>query len=43
MTYADQVYVMERGVWSKVVKPSEVFQDVALEKVQLGAKINSLL
>lgn len=36
-TYADQVYVMEKGRLVKSGKPSEVFQDVAsMEKVQLG-------
>ena len=36
-TYADQVYVMEKGLLVKSGKPSEVFQDVAsMEKVQLG-------
>lgn len=36
-TYADQVYVMEKGRLVKSGKPSDVFQDVAsMEKVQLG-------
>lgn len=36
-TYADQVYVMEKGRLVKSGKPSEVFQDVAfMENVQLG-------
>ena len=36
-TYADQVYVMEKGRLVKSGKPSEVFQDAAsMEKVQLG-------
>lgn len=36
-TYANQVYVMEKGRLVKSGKPSEVFQDVAsMEKVQLG-------
>ena len=36
-TYADQVYVMEKGSLVKSGKPSEVFQDVAfMENVQLG-------
>jgi len=35
--YADQVYVMEKGLLVKSGKPSEVFQDVAsMENVQLG-------
>lgn len=37
-TYADQVYVMEKGRLVKSGKPSDVFQDVvSMEKVQLGA------
>jgi len=36
-SYADQVYVMEKGRLVKSGKPSDVFQDVAsMEKVQLG-------
>lgn len=36
-TYADQVYVMEKGSLVKSGKPSDVFQDVvSMEKVQLG-------
>ena len=36
-TYADQVYVMEKGRLVKSGKPCEVFQDVAsMENVQLG-------
>ena len=36
-SYADQVYVMEKGRLVKSGKPSDVFQDAAsMEKVQLG-------
>ena len=44
-SYADQVYVMEKGRLVKSGKPSDVFQDVVfMEEVQLGVpKITAFL